>query len=581
MSDGEVLLARALQRQGVDTMWTISAGPIAGANRAAEEHGIRMIGIRHEQAAAAEALAYGYVGGRIGVAMAGSGPGTTNTLTGVHNAYDNCWPLLLIGGKTSVLTEGLGGFEEADQMSLMRPITKWAIQVPTLERIPELVAIACHKAMTGRPGPVYLEIPGNVFQFAGRPEEGMGESGMSEDELEAILDRAPRVIEEGKPHGDPALIERAAQLLLEAERPLMLIGKGVRWSSEDTYPEFERLVDLLGMPFVPSPMGRGFIPDDHPANAAGARSLAMRNADLVLVVGARLNWIFRFGLDMAEDVKIIHIDVEPEEFGLAHDLDVGIVGDAGAVVRQLNEALEGTAKGIAEERASSPWRQSLDEQTATMRERFAAVQDSDDVPMNHYRMMREIRDFLPRDAMVVVDGELTLGAARQMIPSFLPGRRINIGSNACIGMGVPYAVGAKLAKPDWPVICITGDSAFGFNGFEIETAVRNQLPIVFVVNVNQGVVGVGAGREIDDPAARQKMLEIGNLGVGSFVPDARYDKIMEAFGGHGEYVQEPGELRPALERAFAADRPALINVRTDPFFGDFLPRKGYRQEMQY
>jgi thiamine pyrophosphate-dependent acetolactate synthase large subunit-like protein len=159
---------------------------------------------------------------------------------------------------------------------------------------------------------------------------------------------------------------------------------------------------------------------------------------------------------------------------------------------------------------------------------------------------------------------------------------VNIGTNACIGMGVPYAVGAKLAVPDRPVVCISGDSAFGFNGFEIETAVRHQLPIVFIVNVNQGVVGVGAGRDIEDPEARQKLLQIGGLGVGSFVPDARHDKIMEAFGGHGEYVERPEQIRPALERSFAIkDRPSLINVKTDPFFGDFLPRKGYRQEMQY
>ena len=580
MSDGEVLLARALRRQGVDVVFTIVAGPIAGAVRALEEHDIRLIGIRHEQAATAMALAYGYVGGRVGVAMAGAGPGTTNALTGVHNAYDNCWPLLFLGGKTSVLTEGLGGFEEADQMSLLRPITKWAIQVPTAERIPELVAIACHKAMSGRPGPVYLEIPGNVFQFSGGPTGDLGESSGGEEELQRILDRAPRVYHEGRPHGDPAMIESAARLLLDADRPLMLIGKGVRWSSEDTYPEFQRLVEVLGMPYIPSPMGRGFIPDDHPLCASAARSLAMRTADVVLVVGARLDWIFGIGVDLAEDAKIIHIDVEPEEFGLARDIEVGIVGDAGAVVRQVNEALEGRTKAVAEERASSPWRSSLEERTASMRGQFAEVMNSENLPMNHYRMMREIRDFLPRDALVVVDGELTLAAARQVIPTFLPGRRLNIGSNACIGMGVPYAVGAKLARPDWPVICITGESAFGFNLVEIETAVRNQLPIVFVVNVNQGVVGVGEGRGLD-PAAQQELLKIGNLGVSSFVPNERYDKIMEAFGGHAEYVERPDELQPALKRSFAASGPALINVRTDPFFGDFLPRKAYRQEMQY
>ena len=581
MSDAEVLLARALRRQGVDTMWSISAGPIAGVNRAAEAHGIRMIGIRHEQATTAMALAYGYVGGRIGVAMSGAGPGTTNTVTGVLNAFDNCWPLLLIGGRTTLQMEGTGGFQEADQLSVMKPITKWAIQVPSVERIPELVATACHKAMSGRPGPVYLEFPANVFEFMGTPGQAYGQAAMSEDELEGILNHAPRVHHEGRPQGDPAMIERAAQLLQKAERPLMLIGKGVRWSSEDTYPEFQRLVDRLGMPFLPSPMGRGFIPDDHPLCVSGARSLAMRTADVVVVVGARLNWVFRFGLDMAEDVKIIHIDVEPEEFGLVRDVEVGIVGDAGAVVRQLNEALEGRTQDIAAERAMSPWRRSLDDQTTSMRARFEEVMNSEKLPMNHYQMMREIRDFLPRDAMVVVDGELTLAAARQVIPTFLPGRRLNIGSNACIGMGVPYAVGAKLAQPDWPVICITGDSAFGFNGFEIETAVRNQLPIVFVVNVNQGVVGVGAGRELD-AGARADMLKIGNLDMGSFVPDVRHDKIMEAFGGHGEYVERPDELQPALKRAFAVtDGPTLINVKTDPFFGDFLPRKGYRQEMQY
>jgi 2-hydroxyacyl-CoA lyase len=315
-------------------------------------------------------------------------------------------------------------------------------------------------------------------------------------------------------------------------------------------------VDDLNLPFVSSPMGRGAIPDDHPLNVGAARSSALRGADTVLVVGARLNWVFGFGRTLAPGAKVIQVDIEPEEIGRSRAAEVGIVGDAGTVLRQLLGALEGKSGAARDRAAESPWLSDLREHRARNEAALAPLMASDAVPMTHHRLFRELRDFLPRECIVTVDGQITFGTARQLLPSYLPATRLNPGTNGCMGVGVPFAIGAALARPDLPVLSVNGDAAFGFNGMEVETALRYDLPIVFVVDNNDGIMGSVLESRLFKTEHHDR--------VAMYRPGSRYDRVIEAFGGHAEHVDRPDEIRPALERAFASGRASLINVRVDP-----------------
>lgn len=542
--DGSTLLAHALQDQGASCIFTVVGGPVIEAVGACGDLGMRPIGVRHEQAAVMMAQAYAYVGGGLGVAMLASGPAVTNGVTGVHVAWDNCWPVVVIGGSAALRQRGRMPFQEADSVALMRPVTKWAAQVDSAERIPDYLAMAVRKAHAGRPGPVYLDLPADILQAT-----------VDEDHAP----RPAKVEPAARPAADPAAVERAAELLLRAERPLLILGKGVRWSGASAQPgatpagygALARLAETLEMPFVPSPMGRGYIPDDHPLCMSGARSTALRGADVVVVLGARLNWTFGMGRSLAPDATVIHVDIEPEEIGLQRPA-LGIAGDALAVTDQLLTAI-GDRSG---ERAESDWLATLRDVRAKNEATLQPLLDSDAVPMTHHRLLREVRDVLPRDAIISVDGQITLATGRQVLPSYLPASRLNSGSNGCMGVGVPFAVGAKLAAPDRPVISINGDCAFGFNGMEMETSLRYDAPVVFLIDNNDGIMGgVLESRMFGRPHDER---------VAMYLPGVRYDRIMEAFGGHAEHVTDPNDLRPALERAFAAGRSACLNVAVDP-----------------
>ncbi len=542
--NGSALVAQGLSQQGIDTVFTVVGGPVIEAVGACGAAGVRPIGVRHEQAAALSATAYGYVANSISACLLASGPAVTNAVTGAHVAYDNAMPLLILGGSSSLATAGLGGFQECDSVSMMRPVTKWQAQATSPERIPELIAYGVREAQSGRPGPVYIDLPGDVLNAT-----------VEEERVRAM----PKVGPPSRPPGDPAAIERAADALRRAERPLVLIGKGVRWST--TPEQLTTLVESLDAPFLASPMGRGFIPDDHPLNVAAARSQAMRNADAIIILGARLNWMFGFGRAFAEDATVIHVDIDPAELGRTRSVDIGIAGDVGAVLDQLNTAL---TSDVALPR-ESPWLDDLRETIAANEDAVRPLVDSDAVPMTHHRLMREIRDVIPRETIITVDGQISFSTARQMLPTYTAAARLNSGSNGCMGVGVPFAIGAALASPGTPVLSLNGDAAFGFNGLEVETAVRYRLPIVFVVDNNDGIMGA---------VLEGQMFEDGHPEpVAMYQPGARYDRIMDAFGGHSEHVEDPADLRPALERAFA-NAPACINVRVDPNAIWPIPRAG-------
>ena len=541
--DGSALVTKSIANEGITTLFGLAGGPIVEVMGYGPRYGVRPIGVRHEQAATFAATAYGYVRNEVGVAVLAAGPGVTNGVTGAHVAFDNCMPLVIIGGSGPQTGRYSGTFQETDNVPMFREITKMAVQVDSASRVPEYMSMAFRKAKTGRPGPVYLDLPSDVLQEMVEEDSVQWPTG--------YYAAAP-------PQGNPEQVARAADLLLNAERPAMIVGKGARWSEPTR--QLTELVETLGMPYLPSPMGRGVIPDDHPMNFSAARSSLMQGADVILVVGARLNWMFDFGRRFAPDAKIIHIDIEPEEIGLNRKVDVGIVGDAGQALGQNLAELEGRTDGARDRAEEGPWLTALREKAASNAESIRPLMESDASPIKTYRLLSEVRDVFPRDTIYSVDGQITLATGRQILPSNTPASRLNSGTNGCMGVGVPFAIGAKLARPDAPVVSVNGDCAFGFNSMEMETAVRHSLPIVFIVNNNSGIVG-------GNLESRMGLPEDYGERVARYVQDIRYDKMMEAFGGHTEHVTEPGDIRPALERAYAASRegiPSCVNVITDP-----------------
>jgi thiamine pyrophosphate-dependent acetolactate synthase large subunit-like protein len=531
---GGQLTARQLRAAGIDTIFGVVAGPMIELFAGAQEAGLHVVGCRHEESAAFMASAWGWVRRQAGVCVVGSGPGMTNAVTPMHVATESAMPLVVLGGSTLGPMRGLGGFQEADQVAFARPGCKWTVQVDRTERIPELVHLALGKAASGRPGAVYVDYPGH---WVGRRVA---------EERVRFRDGSPAV---HAPHPDPDAIERVAEMLALAERPLLLVGKGAAWA--DAGPAIRGLVDR-GIPYVTSPMGRGTVPDDHPHFANAARGTALREADAVLMLGGRFNWIFQFGSParFAAGVRIAQVDLVAEELWSGAEVEIGVVADVAAAAAELARALEGRSLRSADGRWLARLRRQREENEAEL----ARATDSDAVPIDPHRLAREVRDALPRDAVLAVDGETIMGIARQVVPSYTPRSRLNAGTTGCMGTGVPYALGAKLARPEAPVVAVLGDYAFGAAAMEIETAARVGANVVFVVADNEGI----AGHAIQDG-----MLPPGSPRIASLLP-AHYEKMAEMVDGHAERVERPEEIRPALERALAADRVSLVHVRVDP-----------------
>ena len=532
--DGGRIAARQLRAAGIDTVFGVVAGPMIQVFAGAQAEGLRVIGCRHEENAAFMATAWGYQKRRAGVVVVGSGPGMTNAVTPLHVATESGMPLVVLGGSAYGSTRGIGAFQEANQVAFAAPGCKWTGQVDSAARIGEWVHLALGRAVAGRPGGVYLDFPGELVAQTVPVGDLRLRSGRPEI---------------ARPHPDPGALERVAEMLAKAQRPLVLVGKGAAWA--DAGRALARLVDL-GFPYVTSPMGRGVIPDDHPNFVNAARSVALRGADAILVVGARLNWIFGFGHAprYREGVRIAQVDVVEEEFTSGAELEIGLVADAEVTADALADALSGRRLAVS----GGPWLGELRAARDKNEAQLAAVIASDAVPINPYRLVREVRDALPRDTTISVDGETIMGICRTLLPSFSARSRLNAGTTGCMGTGVPYAIGAALANPDRPSVAVLGDYAFGTALMDVETAARVGAKVVFVVSNNEGI----AGHMIQD-----HFLPPGSPRIASLLP-ARYDKLAEMVDGHAEHVERPEQIRPALLRALAADRVAVVNVRIDP-----------------
>lgn len=532
MTKGFTLLGRAVARQGVDTAFFIMGGPINDGVKAMQAEGIRAIDVRHEQAGAMMAQAYARVRGHPGVCMGASGPGTINLTTGLANALIDCAPVVALGGASPIGAFGTGAFQEIDQVAVMRPVTKWAERVHEPARIPEFVDLAFRRAMAGKPGPVYLDLPGDVLY---------GEA----DEAKVHWPRPAAERDLPRTAATQDTVERVIAKLRAAQRPIVLTGSGILWSGAAA--ALQRFVEATGVPFYTTPQGRGVIPEDHPYFFGHARSTAFKEADFVLVVGTRLNYVSSYGKPprFAADATFVRVDVDPEEIADTERADIGIVGDARTVLEQLTAAASGQ---VAAERYTA-WQQRLAGIEESRRPKHEEQLATDQVPIHPLRLCKEVRDFIDRDTILVVDGQEILNYGRQSIPSYKPGHRLNSGPFGTMGVGLPFGLGAKAARPDHKVVVLHGDGSFGLNGMELDTSIRHHLPVLVVISLNGGWTA--------DPEQKKP---------GRYLGYTRFDRMAESLGCHGEYVERPEDIRPALERAaakVAAGQTALVNVVTD------------------
>lgn len=523
---GNEILARCLKDLGVEAIFFLMGGPMIDCENACLGEGIRMIDARHEQAAAMMANAYSRLRRRPAVCMACSGPGTTNLVTGIANAFVDSAPVIAIGGSSPVSHMGMGAFQETDQVAIFRPITRWADRCFDPRRIPELVRMAFSHAFGSRPGPVFLDMPGDILYRE-----------VPEDQVRW----APAAVGRQRPPGDPQMVERALELIAASERPILISGSGVLWAEAEV--ELRSLVERGKIPFFTTPQGRGVIPEDHPLCFLGARGAGWREADLIVQVGTRQNYVIGYARPprWSSDAKLIQIDIDPAEIGRNRRADAGIVGDAKAVLAQLLAAGDGALHSERRTRWNSYLAGLNEVRRAEQEKRMSA----DGRPIHPLRLCKEVRDFLPPDAILCVDGQEILNYARSAI-LFLAPHSLNSGPYGCMGVGLPFGLGAKVAMPDKLVVVLHGDGSFGLNAMEMDTAVRHRLPVICVISNNGGWTATDRFK------------------VGRELGFTRYDLMFAPIGCHTEHVEDPALIRPALERAAASDKPAVVNVVTDP-----------------
>lgn len=532
--DGATLVARSLRKQGVEYLFGVVGFPVFGIATAAQKEGITYIGMRNEQSASYATQAAGYLTGRPQACLVVSGPGVIHALAGLANASKNCWPMLLIGGASPSYQNGMGAFQEERQVEIAAPYCKYAHGVEHVARIPYYVEQAIRTSMYGRPGPAYLDLPDDII------------NGTTD---EARVVEAGVVGEPPRSQANPEDVEAALSVLESAERPLVVVGKGMAMSRAEN--EVRRFIERTRLPFLASPMGKGILPDDDALSVGAARSTALREADVVFLMGARLNWIMHFGLPprFSPDVRIIQLDIAAEEIGTNVPAEVALVGDGKAVVQQLNRALDDRQWFYP---ADTEWRTVLKEKAAANVEAVAPMIADDATPMNYYRAYRDIEAWLPEDAIVVGEGANTMDIGRTQMSNFAARHRLDAGSYGTMGVGLGFAIAAAVVHPERAVVAVQGDSAFGFSGMELETACRYGLPIKVVVLNNGGIMVGSDSLPTDTPIPPYALT-----------PGAHYEKVVEAFGGRGFYVEDPAELRGALDAAMAFDGPALVNVRID------------------
>ena len=548
-TDGFHLVIDALKLNGLNTIYGLPGIPITDLTRMAQAEGIRVISFRHEQNAGNAAAIAGFITQQPGVCLTVSAPGFLNGLTSLTNATTNCFPMILISGSSEreIVDLQQGDYEEMDQLAIAKPLCKAAFRVLNAEDIGVGVARAIRAAVSGRPGGVYLDLPAKLFGQVIDAEAGRRS-------LIKVVDAAPRQIPA------PEAVSRALDLLKSAKRPLILLGKGAAYAQADA--SIRELIEKTGIPYLPMSMAKGILPDTHAQSAAAARSFVLPEADVVLLIGARLNWLLSHGKGKTWGGKThkewggqayIQIDISPTEMDSNVRIDAPVVGDIGSCVAALLAHVDG--QWIKPEAA---WLSAIAERKSKNLAKMAEALAKDPSPMNFYSALNVVRDIIKAnpDAMLVNEGANALDFTRSIVDMYQPRKRLDVGTWGIMGIGMGFAVAAAV-ETGQNVIAIEGDSAFGFSGMEVETICRYNLPICVVVMNNNGVY---RGTDVNPTGGADVAPTV-------FVKGARYEMLMEAFGGVGVKASTPAELRTAMEVAIRSKKPTLINAIIDETAG--------------
>jgi oxalyl-CoA decarboxylase len=548
LTDGFHLIIDALKLNGVETIYGVPGIPITDFGRMAQAEGIRVIAFRHEQHAGNAAAIAGYLTKKPGICLTVSAPGFLNGLTALANATTNCFPMILISGSSEreIVDLQQGDYEEMDQLAIAKPLCKAAFRVLHAEDIGIGVARAIRAAVSGRPGGVYLDLPAKLFGQVIDAEEG-------EKSLIKVIDPAPAQIPA------PDAVERVLELLKSAKRPLIILGKGAAYAQADD--AIRTLVEKTGIPFLPMSMAKGLLPDTHSQCAGAARSLVLKEADVVMLIGARLNWLLSQGKGKPWGGKkqFIQIDIEPQEMDSNVEIAAPLVGDIGSCVSAL---LNSPDSDLPE--ASADWINAVKTKKDTNVAKMAPRLINDNFPMDFHGALGALRTVIKErpDAILVNEGANTLDLARGIIDMYNPRKRLDVGTWGVMGIGMGFSIAAAV-ETGKPVLAVEGDSAFGFSGMEVETICRYNLPVCIVIFNNSGIYrGTDVNERSSDPAWTR------------FGADSRYDKMMEAFGGVGVHATTPEELKRAVDTAMDSGKPTLINAAINPAAGSESGRIG-------
>ncbi|MHC1560932.1 thiamine pyrophosphate-binding protein [Actinomycetospora sp. C-140] len=535
---GGHLVAKALKAEGVDTIYTLCGGHIIDIYDGCVDEGIDVVDVRHEQVAAHAADAHARITGRPGCAVVTAGPGTSDAVTGVANAFRAESPMLLIGGQGALSQHRMGSLQDLPHVDMMSPITKFAATVPGTARAADMVSMAFRECFHGAPGPSFLEIPRDVLDARVPVEKARVPSPGAY--------RASR-----RSLGDPADVERLAELVSRAEKPCVLLGNQV-WTCRAT-DDAIRFVRELAVPAFMNGAGRGTLPPDDPMHFQLARRYAFDNADLIIIVGTPFDFRMGYGKRLSPDATLVQIDLDYRTVGKNRDIDLGIVGDAGTVLSAVADAAGGRNAATTARREWIAELRNVEDEAYRKR---LPRQHSDASPIDPYRLVHEINEFLTEDSIYIGDGGDIVTFSGQVVQPKSPGHWMDPGPLGTLGVGVPFAMATKHARPDKEVVCLFGDGALSLTGWDFETMVRFDLPFVGIVGNNSSMNQIRYGQEQKYGRDRGR--------VGNSLGDVPYDQFARMLGGYGEEVRDPADIAPALQRARESGKPSLINVWVDP-----------------
>jgi len=549
LTDGFNLIIDALKLNGLNTIYGVPGIPITDFGRMAQASGIRVISFRHEQNAGYAASIAGFLTKKPGVCLTVSAPGFLNGLTALAHATTNCFPMILISGSSEreVVDLQQGDYEEMDQLAIAKPLCKAAFRVLHAQDIGIGLARAIRAAVSGRPGGVYLDLPAKLFGQVVGAEAG-------KNSLVKVIDPAPAQIP------TPDAVKRALDILKGAKRPLVILGKGAAYAQADD--QIRTFVEKSGAPFLPMSMGKGLLPDTHPQCAGAARSTVLKDSDVVVLIGARLNWLLSHGKGKTwgdAPKKFVQIDIEPKEMDSNVEIAAPVVGDIGSCVSALLQGM-----GASWPKSPADWTNAVAKKREENIAKMAPRLMNNNSPMDYHGALGVLRTVIKErpDAILVNEGANTLDLARGVIDMYQPRKRLDVGTWGVMGIGMGYAIGAAI-ETGKPVLAVEGDSAFGFSGMEIETICRYKLPVCVVIFNNDGIYrGTDINSVGSDPATTV------------FVKGSRYDKMIEAFGGVGVNATSPDELNRAVNAAMDSGKPTLINAVIDPAAGSESGRIG-------